>query len=283
MFGYVTPYEGELKVKEQSFYKSVYCGLCRAMGKRVCASSRMTLSYDMVFLVLLRFLIVKEKVTFRTTRCGTSLHKKRVIVERNGTLDYCAAAGSLLAYHNLADDVADKTGARRLLARILCRSARRMRRKAALPELDAIIEAKLKELSAAEGSGEVTVDGAASLFGELLSAVFAYGLDGDGARIAAEVGCHIGKWIYIADAADDYEKDQKHKEFNPLPRLDKATLRCSLNLELSAAASALALLDVYDEGMKNILDNILYLGMPARMEKILGRYPDNEKKGTADL
>lgn len=278
MFGYVTPLEGELKVKEQSFYKSVYCGLCRAMGKRVCASSRMTLSYDMVFLVLLRFLAAEEKITFRKTRCATSLHKKRVIVERNDSLDYCAAAGSLLAYHNLADDVADKRGVRRLVAKLLCASARKMRRKAALPTLDAEIEEKLKALSALEASGEATVDGAASLFGELLLAVFAYGLDGDKALILSQIGYHVGKWIYILDAADDFEKDRKRGEFNPLSHLDKESLRCSLTLELSEAASAFALLTAYDEGIKHLIENILYLGMPARVEKILDQYSDEERK-----
>ena len=68
MFGYVTPLEGELKVKELQFYKSTYCGLCKAMGKRVCSESRMTLSYDVVFLVLVRFLLQEERISFVKTR-----------------------------------------------------------------------------------------------------------------------------------------------------------------------------------------------------------------------
>ena len=65
MFGYVTPYESELRVKEQLFYKSTYCGLCKTMGKRVCNESRLTLSYDIVFLALVRFLLTEEKVEYR--------------------------------------------------------------------------------------------------------------------------------------------------------------------------------------------------------------------------
>ena len=41
MFGYVMPQTDELRVKEHVFYKSVYCGLCKCMGKYVCAESRM--------------------------------------------------------------------------------------------------------------------------------------------------------------------------------------------------------------------------------------------------
>ena len=54
MFGYIKPQIPELKVKEHELYKATYCGLCRAMGKRTGCMSKMTLSYDFVFLVLLR-------------------------------------------------------------------------------------------------------------------------------------------------------------------------------------------------------------------------------------
>ena len=72
MFGYVTPLTEELKVKEHTLYKSIYCGLCRAMGKRVCGESRMTLSYDMVFLVLIRLRLSGESVSFTASRCAAS-------------------------------------------------------------------------------------------------------------------------------------------------------------------------------------------------------------------
>ena len=108
MFGYVTPLTEELKVKEHHLYKSIYCGLCKAMGKRVCHESRMTLSYDVVFLVLIRLRLSGEPVSFRAERCAASPFRKKAVMERNEALDYGAAAGSLLAYHNLADDAADK-------------------------------------------------------------------------------------------------------------------------------------------------------------------------------
>ena len=82
MFGYVTPLEPELRVKEQRLYKAVYCGLCRTMGKRVCSESRLTLSYDMVFLALVRFLLSEERLELEDVRCGTSLHKKKTVIKR---------------------------------------------------------------------------------------------------------------------------------------------------------------------------------------------------------
>ncbi len=280
MFGYVTPLIEELKVKEHTLYKSIYCGLCQCMGKRVCGESRMTLSYDMVFLVLIRLRLSGESVSFRTARCMASPFRKKLMMERNSTLDYCAAAGSLLAYHNIADDAADKKGFRRMVAVLLRRMAERMRKKASLPDLDVYVTEKMKELSKQEHTDGATVDAVGDVFGQLLAAVFGWGLEETDRRLAEELGYHVGKWIYILDAADDYLKDQKRGEFNPLPELDKGILQCALNLELEAASLAMNLMDGADPGIKKITENIIYAGMPARMEKILSRYPDQTATDT---
>ena len=50
MFGYVTVYKPELKVKEYEAYKGVYCTLCKRLGKDYGFLSRLTLSYDFTFL-----------------------------------------------------------------------------------------------------------------------------------------------------------------------------------------------------------------------------------------
>ena len=57
MFGYVRTMDSELKVKEHELYKATYCGLCRSMGEVCGGSSRLTLSYDGVFLSLLRTIV----------------------------------------------------------------------------------------------------------------------------------------------------------------------------------------------------------------------------------
>ena len=274
MFGYVTPLTPELKVKEQLLYKSIYCGLCRCMGQRVCTESRMTLSYDVVFLVLIRLRLTGEKVTFGSSCCMTSPFRTKTMMESNPTLEYCAAAGSLLAYHNLADNAKDHKGLRGFGSRLLFGMAGRLKRKAALPDLDAEIEAKLTALAEEEESEAVTVDSAGTRFGELLAAVFAYGLDGSERRIASEIGFHLGKWIYLADAADDYETDRKRGEFNPLREFDRESLRCALTLELEAVSRAMSLIGDGDADLTHLTENIIYLGMPHRIATILSRGAD---------
>ena len=52
MLGYVTIEKGELKVKDFDLYQAYYCGICKAIGKRLGQVPRMTLSYDAVFLAM---------------------------------------------------------------------------------------------------------------------------------------------------------------------------------------------------------------------------------------
>ena len=69
MFGYVRPYVPELKVKENELYNAVYCGLCRSMGKTTGTASRLSLSYDMVFLALVRSAYCGESFEIEQKRC----------------------------------------------------------------------------------------------------------------------------------------------------------------------------------------------------------------------
>ncbi|MBR4880562.1 MAG: hypothetical protein IKU19_01430, partial [Clostridia bacterium] len=110
----------------------------------------------------------------------------------------------------------------------------------------------------------------AEVFGELLGEVFGYGTRN------AELynfGYHIGKWIYILDAADDFEKDKKSGEYNPLSefdRLPREALLVALTLELEAAYNAFERLEKKNEVLSSIIENILTLGMPMVTDKITG-------------
>ena len=69
----------------------------------------------------------------------------------------------------------------------------------------------------------------------------------------------MGRWIYLIDAADDYEKDVKHHRFNPfsLPGADSspAFIEASLNHALSEALLSYGLYSRgrYDSIILNVL------------------------------
>ena len=295
MFGYVRTMNAELKVKEHELYKATYCGLCRSMGKCTGQCSRMTLNYDFVFLALTRYAISPCNVTFKARRCLAHPLTKKDSMERNEILDYCSAASAILNYQKVLDDLNDEKGAKKLRAALLYPFVAHSRKKAIknnpdLLSLDRSISKKLEELSALEKSECVSVDTPAACFGDILGEIMSFGYEGSDARIAFELGRHVGAWIYVADALDDMREDAKKGRYNPLLKLygGKIPNQDELSLiydatknKLFAAESAFDLIDTDDEGIKNILSNILYLGIPKKTSDIINSYSSKPNpKGT---
>ena len=292
MFGYVKAHSAELRVKEYEAYRGVYCGLCRSMGKCTGQCSRMTLSYDFAFLALLRICFTGERVEFEQRRCIVHPLKKRSMMKRSDTLEYCARAAAILNYHKIKDDLSDERGFKKLRAVAALPFVAHARKKAlrsGLSELDASIHAKLCELSDIEAQRLLSVDAPATVFGEILALICSCGLDGSDARIAAQLGRGVGKWIYSVDALDDMQGDAKHSRYNPFlllyggraPSADQLSgiadaLRAALADE---AESALDLVECDNRIIKNIVDNIMFLGLPDVTDGVIRKLENNKPEG----
>ena len=279
MFGYIKADSPELKVKEYEFYRGTYCGLCRAMGKCTGQCSRMTLSYDFAFLAVCRMALAPIPTAFEQKRCLAHPLRRRNVMTRNPILDYCAGAAALLNYHKLADDLADERGAKRVRARVALPFAKRWRKKAlcqGLEDLDGQIAEGLRCLSEIEESRVQSVDEPAAVFGDILGAIMAFGLPETPSRIARQAGHAIGRWIYIADALDDAPEDAQKARYNPFLLLygrvpnanERKDIEAALKNELFEAEAAVDLLDIENTAIKSILYNVLYRGMPMRIEEI---------------
>lgn len=277
MFGYVKPLPGELKVKEYEFYKAAYCGLCRALKEK----SRIlpfTLSYDFVFLAILRMAVAGEKPEIQKIRCiAHPFRKNKPALCLTPSLEKTAASAALLVYYNLKDDVADHKGIRKLGSAALLPMTGRVRKKNMGDGfLDSVIADALSLISRDEKAQAISPYACAETFGILLGTVFADGTEGETKKSLFQIGRRVGRWIYLLDAADDAEKDAKKKNYNPFVlggdylRPDFAdNMILALNCELAEAAEELEKLQIADPGLKNILQNILYLGMPEVAKRVL--------------
>ena len=280
MFGYVKIERAELRVREYEYYRAAYCGLCRSMGKCTGQCSRLTLSYDIAFLTHVRMALVGTVPTFKKRRCIAHPFRARMMMEQNGELSYAADASALLAYEKCRDDVADRRGFGKLRAMakmLLLRTAYRRAEKRH-PALAATLRERLAALTALEKQRRASVDEPAAIFGEILAALLACDLPTDAARIAATLGEKIGKFIYVADAIDDIDRDEKTGNFNPVLELygnkptaeEKKMLEVALLSCLDDAAVALDLIgEPASSPRRAVLENILYLGMPATLRRIL--------------
>lgn len=302
MFGYIRPVVGELKVRENEMFRAVYCGLCRSMGSHTGCASRMTLSYDFVFLALLRAALTGEKFSVGAHRCAVHPLKRRPVADDNAALAYCADAAALLSCAKLRDDLTDERGMRRLAAQSLRPAAASMHRRVkGRDALDCAIDDHLARLTALEAAESDSLDETAACFGALLGEIFADGLDGVSARIAREAGEAVGRFIYIIDAADDAPEDAEKGRYNPILRrwgediFEMRLCRSSLNspdppkekrrlrrdiaeglytaalLSLSRLENALELMDFTsaDPETEGILKNTAFLGMPAQLRCVL--------------
>ncbi len=279
MFGYVKTVRGELRIREYEYYRASYCGLCRSMGKCTGQCSRMLLSYDFAYLANVRMTLEGVVPAFRKRRCVVHPFRKRVMMERNDQLDFCAAASAILAYEKCRDNVADERGFARLKARVasLFLKGAYRRAKKRVPALAERVHAHLARLAALEKDATPSVDTVAAVFGDLLADVTACGLTGANATIARRIGFETGRFIYVLDALDDLEKDVKKGRYNPfalayggsLSDEDKAGIKDALLCGLCDLEKAFDLLESNDPTRKEILNNILYLGMPHALDRVL--------------
>lgn len=279
MFGYVRPHVPALRVAEYEYYRAVYCGICKAHGDVCGAVSRLALSYDAVFLTLVRLVLTGDNVSFRRRRCAANPILKRACAENCEHTRYAAAATSLLTALKFDDDTLDERGMRRIAAQIgsIGGKSWKKRVRKAYPDLAAPVVTALSELYSAENEARsspatVSLDKLASMFGKVLALVISYGLADESKLIAESIGMHVGRWIYCIDALDDLPKDSKRNRFNPfriayssneLSDDEKKTVECMLTAEAGAALAALDLADTErNSDARAILYNILGIGLP---------------------
>ena len=308
MLGYIKPAYGELRVRENEFYRAAYCGLCRSMGKCTGCASRMTLSYDFVFLALVRNVLAGDMPKVQSGRCMAHPLKKRAYLTRTPSLDFAACAAAVLMDGKVRDDISDERGIRRTAARIVRPFTKHAMNRSGLSELSDIVNGELEALAALEREHSSDIDAAADCFGRLLGETVAFGLDGMDRRIAYEIGRYTGRFIYVTDAADDMAKDAKRGRYNPIieaygtdvleertvgdhrgrsfvrqvPRADVAeSLMTAARLDLIGLERAENLIDYGDSqtmGMvRGIIGNIIGMGMPGEMMKVLGQVPAADK------
>ncbi len=271
MFGYIKPVKPELKVRELEYYRGIYCGLCRSMGKHTGGFSRLTLSYDFAFLAAVRMVLLDIKPTFSQRRCMVHPLRKKAMCDDNEALEYCASAAAVLTECKIRDDINDEKGMKRFAAKSAHIFARKMRKKAEGKAPVKAIENALKSLSELERENCDSIDMVADKFGELLASVVSYGLEGGKARIAEAIGFSVGRYIYVLDAADDIEDDIKTGSYNPLKNanLKPSDLSVAVRLELSKLESAINLLDFSGKAsLEGIIKNIIYLGMPYEADRV---------------
>ena len=262
MFGYITAAPELLSEEARSRYGACYCGLCRRLQKRQGLFGRMTLSYDMTFLVLVLSSLYEPEEKTGTARCPVHpIHKRPYFY--NKFTDYGADLNLMLAYYDCMDDWEDeKSLSRLLLAKILKGRFSRLAPK--YPRQAKVMEESLRALHRYENGPEVSADRAAEVFGTLMGELFVPEEQDHWAPALRAMGQGLGRFIYIMDACIDYHRDEKHGRPNPLRSVTAGERSREedmdlLTMLLSDATRAFEYLPL--ERDLDIMRNILYSGV----------------------
>ena len=279
MFGYVKINKPEMKVKEYEAYRGLYCSLCRSLGKNFGVLSRLTLSYDITFLLLVRLSLGLMVPEFRKGRCPFSPSKKcNYCINGEEELRFSAAVSMMLFYYKIKDNIADGSFFRKMLMYIILPYALLKYRKAEkmYPDVAKMIEEGMLRQSETEKTKTPLTDKAAHESADILGKIFAYGFSDEKAK-AYRFGYGIGKFVYLADAADDIVKDIKNKSYNPFVEKyklikepdEEIKKEIEGTLNMSAAGAAEAFSEIEKKTLTPIVENIIYDGLENTMKTIL--------------
>lgn len=278
MFGYVTVNKEELKIKEWNCYHAYYCGLCHALKAVAGTKARMTVSYDMTFLAMLLDDLYDCEKEKGEQRCVVHPAKKHSYIKSDASV-YAAKMNLLLCYDNLLDDWKDDRNVASAAAAATLRKAR-MQIAKEYPRQTRAVEQYVEKLHACEKKRETNLDVAAGLTGEMLAELFCWKED-EWQQDLKGLGFYLGKFIYLMDAFEDMEKDQKRGNYNPFllsrgkMRNEDQAEQC-LNMMAAGAAECFERLPLVEN--VEILRNILYAGVWCKYERVKAKREKEEKK-----
>lgn len=287
MFGYVRPVLNHFTPEQKDAYKSAYCGLCHTMGKRHGWLTRFTLNYDFTLLALLHYGCSACGETV-CKRCPIHPFQKQRLCLCGEPLEIAADESMILTWHKLCDDISDRSFLSGLPVRFLRKLLEKGYRRAAQarPEFDKRVQLEMDKLSLLEAEQSSQLDRVADTFAKILSgAVLDCALEENKARAMEQLLYHLGRWIYLVDAWDDLDEDKKSERYNPIDirfsgnaknEQDYVETTMTHSVRLIQAASNLLEFGVW----KPVIENILFLGLPAIQKAVLnGQWKELRKQG----
>lgn len=276
MFGYISPDAPYLFKKDETLYKALYCGLCKGVGKGCGQCARASLSYDMAFVSAFAHNICNFDVDIKKRRCMLHWFRRRPIAVADNLTVTIGCVNVVLAYFKLRDDKAD--GDKRYLLTPFFYGGYKRARKLH-PQVVEIIKKYTDMQAETERAGCAIIDAASEPTALMMRDVSDYALGGFSTQFTRILFYAIGKWVYLADALDDYDKDVKKGRYNVLYNAIggdcKAEMLAKGREELTFVFDSLfadmrrALDNIHFYFNHDLTDNIILRGIPLKTRSLL--------------
>jgi len=276
MFGYVRFDLPHLYIKDYTLYNAAYCGVCKGIKSSSGNLARFGLTYDMAFFSLILHNIKKIDLTITKQHCAEHPFFKKPMALVDDLTDKIGALNTIFLYYKCKDNVEDENKDR-LKLKLFKGSYRRAIKK--YPDVAETVEKYMRLQNKAEKSGVESVDIAADNYSVMIGKLAQNFLGESATQYTYKLFYNIGKWIYLVDAVDDYDKDIKKKCYNPFAAAygaeNKKALISDKGQEIGYIFSSI--FAEIAECRKNIkfyfnmdlIDNILFHGMPAQTKRAI--------------
>ena len=276
MFGYVKYDLPNLFIKDYMLYRAMYCGLCKSIGKACGQRARIGLTYDVTFLSALLHNIAGIDVKIEQQNCFEHAIRKRPIAATDPLTEELGALNTVLAYYKLTDDIEDggKGRGKRLWFKKGFKRARKN-----YPELVSLVETFMKEQARAEKERVASPDIAADPTANMMRRLSDHLLKDKATEATGEFFYGLGKWVYLIDALDDYDKDFKKKNYNPfvlaygrnsraeLMERDGEEIRFLFDTLFFSLRENLA--GITFSFNRDLTDNVILRGIPLETERVM--------------
>lgn len=261
MFGYISVNCKTLSDAEKTRFRAFYCGLCHVLKEKYGSTGRLTLSNDMTFLSMLLSSLYEPAETCYDERCALHPVKKHHAVA-SAAAEFAADMNILLAYYKCLDDVRDEDSVRGKVGEGMLKKAFAAVQ-ARYPDKCEAVRKCLAEIARLEKEKTEDIDAVTRLSGQMLAETFAW-KDDVFAPHLRNMGAALGRFIYLMDAYEDYDEDEKHGRFNPLRALHaqadyEERMQEILAMEMAQCVKAFDFLPLEQD--EALLRNILYSGV----------------------
>lgn len=266
MFGYLSAAQGELTEEQLLRYRACYCGLCRCLKERHGELSRLTLNYDMTFLVLLLGSLYEPEEQRGEKVCLPHPREPRGYFISEATA-YAADMNIALSYLKCRDDWQDDASFGALAeAGVLKKKYLAVRE--AYPRQCSAMSVCIARLAQLERERCEDPDEAAAAFGALMAEVLVWRED-RWSETLRDMGRALGAFIYVMDACMDLNADTVRDRFNPFRRYyglpdNEERFRDILKMLLGECLFSFDRLPLVQDA--ELLKNILCFGLWAKFD-----------------
>ena len=280
MFGYTIPIESALPCEDRITYRNYYCETCHHLREDYGFIPTLTVNYEMTFAALFFNSILEEgeKIHYRPKKSFCILRKSASHTELMHKL---TAYSILVANNSLLDDKMDGSSLKANLG-LLGLNRAITKAKNEFPDYNEVILKGYEKLREIEASGECDPVTMGTYSSQSMIDVLEIMLGDKFDKRMHELFRGLGIWVYVLDAVEDLDDDKKDGTYNPFLVANpdftnkKEFVKDNMFLIGETIGRIVGRIQAAYSSLRddirfnvNILDNIIYQGIPFSAHRII--------------